>query len=156
MNEHDIETATEVLAQCAAHDPWFPAASESGTLAWANAFATSGLSREDLLAGVAHAYQNAEEGFRPLAATIIRHARASYLEELAALPDWRRELMDEANHVLQDMNISPPDAHRFARMVALGRSTPFELTADQLADFRSRLAQRQLLDPDRFRALGDD
>lgn len=143
ISDYDMQTAAAVLAKCAANDPWFPAGGESTVMAWAEVFSESGLAREDLLAGVARAYRLAEEGFRPLPASIVRHARASYFEQLQALSDDRRELMEEANYVLQDMGVSPPDAHRFARRVALGREPHFKLTDDETEEFRRRLAERQ-------------
>lgn len=145
ITDDDKGTAALVLAKCAANDPWFPHGGESTILAWAEVFSESGLSREDLLAGVAHAYRIAEDGFRPLPAAIVRHARAAYFEMLKALPEERRELMEEANYVLQDMGISPPDAHRFARRVALGREPHFALSDEQMAEFRQRLTERQAL-----------
>lgn len=164
ITDDDKITAAMVLAKCAANDPWFPAGGETTVLAWAEVFGDSGLSREDLLAGVARAYRLAEEGFRPLPASIVRHARAAYFEMLKALPDDRRELMEEANYVLQDMDISPPDAHRFARRVALGRDPHFTLTDEQQAEFRRRLTERQAIrnmprrriDPGMFGRLVDE
>ncbi len=146
ITDDDKQTAAMVLAKCAANDPWFPAGGESMVWAWAEVFSESGLSREDLLAGVARAYRLSEDGFRPLPASIVRHARAAYFEQLKALPDDRRELMEEANYILQDMGISPPDAHRYARRVALGRAPHFRLTDQQDAEFRRRLAELQAVE----------
>ncbi|MGW4720890.1 hypothetical protein [Nocardia sp. NPDC004260] len=153
ITDDDKHTAAMVLAKCAANDPWFPAGGESTVLAWAEVFSESGLAREDLLAGVARAYRLAEEGFRPLPASIVRHARAAYFEQLKSLPEERRELMEEANHILQDMGVSPPDAHRFARRVALGRAPHFRLTDAQHAEFQQRMAARQALTDGNRRAL---
>lgn len=153
MNPDDIETATLVLAKCAANDPWFPNGGDAVTLAWAEQFADCGLSREDLLAGVARAYRISEDGFKPLPASIVKHARDAYFESLKALPDDRRQLMEEASHILQDMEISPPDAHRFARRVALGREPQFRLTDEQNAEFRRRLAERQALEAEPRKAI---
>lgn len=145
ISDEDRQTAALVLAKCAANDPWFPNGGEAMVLAWAEVFGASGLSREDLLAGVARAYRMSEEGFRPLPASIVRHGRAAYFEQLQGLPDVRRALMEEANYVLQDMGITPPVAHRFARRIALGREPEFRLTDAQLTEFRRRLAERQTL-----------
>lgn len=146
ITDDDRQTSAMVLAKCAANDPWFPAGGESTVLAWAEVFSESGLSREDLLAGVARAYRMSEDGFRPLPAAIVRHARAAYFEQLQALPDDRRATMEEANYVLQEMGISPPDAHRFARRVALGREPHFKLSDEQKTEFRRKLAERQELE----------
>ena len=145
ITERDIETATLVLAECAAHDLWFPQGGEAVILAWARTFAESGLSREDLIAGVDRAYDRAEGDFRPLPACIVQNARAAYFEALKALPDDRRELMEEANYALQEMGFTPPQAHRYARRVALGREPEVQLTEDQLAELRRRLAERKAL-----------
>jgi hypothetical protein len=153
MTPEDIETATMVLGKCAANDPWFPAGGDAVIQAWAEVFAESGLTREDLLAGVARAYRLAEDGFKPLPASIVKHARTAYFESLAALPEGRRQLMEEANHVLQGMGVSPPDAHRYARRVALGREPQFHLSAEQTAEFRRLLAERQALESEPRKAI---
>lgn len=145
INEADIETAAMVLAKCAANDPWFPKGGDALVQGWAEVFAESRLSREDLLAGVARAYRVEESGYRPLPASIVKHARAAYFEALRELPDERRADMDEANFVLQDMGISPPQAHRFARAVVLGRQPELELSEAQLVEFRRRMAERHAL-----------
>lgn len=153
ISDDDMRTAGLVLAKCAANDPWFPLGGESTVMAWAEVFADSGLSREDLLAGTARAYRLAEDGFKPLAGSIVRHARAAYFESLKVLTEDKRQLMETANHVLQDMGVSPPDAHRWSRRVALGRTPDTTLTAEQLAEFRARLAERQALESKPLRPL---
>lgn len=138
---HYIETAAIVLANCRSHDPYFPKASDSMTLAWAKIFEESRLSRDDILAGVDHAYLTAEEGFRPLAATIVRHAHTAYFEALKHLPDDRRQIMEEANFALQDMGFTPNEAHRYSRAIALGRKANLALTEGQDKELRQRLAK---------------
>lgn len=145
ITDDDKHTAGLVLAKCAANDPWFPAGGESTILAWAEVFSESGLSREDLLAGTARAYRLAPDGFRPLPASIVRHSRDAYFEALKALPEDKRQLMEDANHVLQDMGFAPPDAHRWSRRVALGRVPDIRLTKSQLEDFQRRLDARRVL-----------
>ncbi|MFC9768984.1 hypothetical protein [Rhodococcus jostii] len=145
MNADDLETATLVLGKCASKDPWFPVGGDALIQGWAEVFAACGLSREDLLAGVELAYLKSEDGFKPLPASIVRFARDAYFESLKALPEDRRQLMEEANHILQGMGIAPPDAHRYARRVALGREPQFRLTDTQHTEFRRRLAERQAL-----------
>lgn len=145
MNPTDIETAAMVLAKCAANDPWFPKGGDALVQGWAEVFAESRLSRDDLLSGVARAYRVEESGYRPLPASIVKHARAAYFEALRELPDERRADMDEANFVLQDMGISPPQAHQFARAVALRRTPELELSEDQLVEFRRRMTERHAL-----------
>lgn len=142
MNDHQ-QTAALVLAKCAANDPWFPNGGESIVLAWAEVFAASGLAREDLLAGVARAYRLADEGFKPLPASIVKHARAAYYESLKALPESKREAMEEASHILQELGLTPPEAHRYARRIALGRKPLVPLTAEQDSQLRTRLAERR-------------
>ncbi|MGX6508266.1 hypothetical protein [Rhodococcus sp. SJ-2] len=153
ITDQYIATATKVLAKCSANDPWFPNGGEATVMAWAECFADSRLSEEDLLAGVARAYRTAEEGFKPLPAAIVKHARAAYFEQLEALPRERRLMMEEATHILQDMGIPAPDAHRFARRVALGRSTPFRLTDEQDAEFRRLMVERRELTEDPRKAI---
>lgn len=146
MNDDDKATAALVLAKCASNDPYFPGGGESMVLAWAEVFEDCGLSREDLLAGVTRGYAKAgEDGFRPLPGAIVAHGRAAYFDQLKALPDAKRELMEEANHVLQDMGFPPPVAHRWSRHMALGRGDALRLADDQLADFRQRMADRKAL-----------
>lgn len=144
--DHDIETAAKVLAKCAANDPWFPKGGEAIVQAWAEVFAESKLSRDDLLAGVARAYRTEEAGYRPLPASIVKHARAAYFEALRELPDAERDRMEAIEHAMQDMGFAPPVAHRFARRVALGRRPEVGLTEDERAELRRRLAEREALE----------
>ncbi|RVW03023.1 hypothetical protein [Rhodococcus xishaensis] len=155
ITDDDKRTAALVLAKCAANDPWFPNGGDSTVLAWADVFADSGLSRDDLLAGVSRAYRVCEDGFKPLPAAIIKHARLAYVEALQGLSKQDREAMDEACHILQDMGWRPPEAHRWVRAVKAGRRKPFELTAEQEAEFRERIAQRRALpvSPGEVRAM---
>ena len=153
ITDDDRQTAAMVLAKCAANDPWFPHGGESTVLAWAEVFSEAGMSREDLLAGVARAYRMCEEGFRPLPASIVNHARAAYFDSLRDLTEDRRKVMDQANYVLQDMGFLPPVAHRWARRVALGRTPNVDLTEEQLAEFKQRMADREALEQTPVRRL---
>lgn len=153
-----IETASLVLAKCAAFDPYFPGVSEGGTVAWAEALAESRLSREDLLAGVARMYREAgENGVRPIPAFVIRHAKAAYRDAIEALPLERRALMVEAEHALQDMGRTPNEAHRAARRIALGRNPGPSFTRADADELRARLTVRRELEsgPSRGIALGE-
>ena len=138
-----IETATQVLMKCAANDPWFPAGGDGIQVAWAEVFAESGLAREDLLAGVARAYRLETEGFKPLPAAIVKYAKEAYYDSLKSLPDEKRESMEEASHILQELGLTPPQAHRYVRRIALGRKPLVALTPDQDSQLRIRLAERQ-------------
>ncbi|NKR52950.1 hypothetical protein GS481_02325 [Rhodococcus hoagii] len=151
--DRDIETAAQVLAKCAANDPWFPKGGQAIVQAWAEVFAESKLSREDLLAGVARAYRTEETGYRPLPASIVKHARAAYFEALRDLPEEERERMDHVNHALQDMGFAPPAAHRFARRIALGRRPEVGLTDDEKVELRRRLAERAAIEEAPRRAV---
>lgn len=144
MNEHQ-QTAALVLAKCAANDPWFPNGGEAIVMAWAEVFAESGLAREDLLAGVARAYRLETEGFKPLAASIVKYAKEAYYDSLKSLPEAKRESMEEASHILQELGLTPPQAHRYARRIALGRKPLVALTPEQDSQLRIRLAERQAL-----------
>uniref|UniRef100_UPI0021C34074 hypothetical protein n=1 Tax=Rhodococcus sp. T9N TaxID=627445 RepID=UPI0021C34074 len=138
-----IETATQVLMKCAANDPWFPAGGDGIQVAWAEVFAESGLAREDLLAGVARAYRLETEGFKPLPAAIVKYAKEAYYDSLKSLPEAKREAMEEASHILQELGLTPPQAHRYARRIALGRKPLVALTPEQDSQLRIRLAERQ-------------
>lgn len=155
INDDDLETAAHVLAKCAANDPWFPNGGDSTVMAWAEVFADSGLGRDDLLAGVTRAYRLEGSPFKPLPASIVKHARLAYTEALQGLSKQEREAMEEASHILQDMGFLPPEAHRWVRAVKAGRRKPFELTAEQDRLLRERLVERRELqaDPARARAL---
>ncbi len=153
ISEEHKRAAVLVLAKCATKDLWFPNVGETTILGWAEVFADCGLTAEELLDGVDHAYRKEEQGYRPLPASIVSHARAAYFDALRDLTEDRRKLMDQANYVLQDMGYSPPVAHRWARQVALGREPSIELTAEQLAEFQQRLAERQELESRPVRSL---
>lgn len=140
-----IETATQVLMKCAANDPWFPAGGDGIQVAWAEVFAESGLAREDLLAGVARAYRLETEGFKPLPAAIVKYAKEAYHDSLRNLSDEKREAMEEASHILQELGLTPPQAHRYVRRIALGRRPLVALTPEQDSQLRIRLAERQAL-----------
>ncbi len=158
LTPDQIATASEVLAKCASFDPWFPNGGDAVTISWAEAFAGERLAREDLLAGVARMYRLAGElGVKPIPGTVIRHARAAYREALDALPEDRRKLMLDAEHALQDMGLTPNEAHRVARRVALGRNPGRRFTPEQRAELDRRLAERRALEsgPSRGIALGE-
>jgi hypothetical protein len=138
--------AALVLAKCATKDLWFPNIGETAILGWAEVFQDSRLTTDELLDGVDRAYRKEEQGYRPLPASIVTHARAAYFDALRDLPDDRRALMDQANYVLQDMGFAPPVAHRWARRVALGKSPNVALNDEQLAEFRRRMAEREALE----------
>ncbi len=146
MNEW-IETSALVLAKCAANDPWFPNPGEALVKAWAEVFAGSHLSREDLLAGVARAYRIEDEGFRPLPASIVKHARAAYFEALGALDDGQRDQMLTMAYELEDMGFPPPLAQKHVRRVALGRSPAIDLSDQQRAELVDRVRVRLALQP---------
>lgn len=145
IREEHKRAATLVLAKCATKDLWFPNIGESTILGWAEVFAESGLTADELIDGVDRAYKKEEQGYRPLPASIVSHARAAYFDALRDLPEDRRQLMNEANYVLQDMGFLPPVAHRWARLVALGRTPNVDLSEEQMAEFRRRLTERQAL-----------
>lgn len=138
--------AALVLAKCATKDLWFPNIGETAILGWAEVFQDSRLTTDELLDGVDRAYRTEEQGYRPLPASIVTHARAAYFDALRDLPDDRRALMDQANYVLQDMGFAPPVAHRWARRVALGKTPNVALSEDQLTEFRRRMAEREALE----------
>ncbi|MDH6678430.1 hypothetical protein M2284_002633 [Rhodococcus sp. LBL1] len=155
ISDQDIETATMVYAACTAADIWFPKVREEVIKLWASIFASSGLSRDDLLAGVERAYLVEDSPFRPLPADIIKHARTAYSEVLGGLSQHERDEMNDASHILQDLGVSPPAAHRWVRAVKAGRRKPFELTLEQDQQFRRKVAERRQLqaDPGRARAV---
>ncbi|WP_405490404.1 hypothetical protein [Nocardia sp. NBC_00511] len=154
IREEFIDAATGVIGICQSRDPYFPAGGDALVLGWAEVFQESGLSPDDLLVGARHAYKEASEGFRPLPSTIVQHARAAYFEQLKALSEEQRELMENANHVLQELGVSPPDAHRASRRIALGRNAGIALTAEQQDKYESLMAARRALDASPRRPLG--
>lgn len=152
VTDTHLQTASAVLARCAGFDPWFPGVGDAAIHAWAEVFASSRLSAEDLLAGVERAYRLNEDGYRPLPGSIVTHARAAYYERLHAMPKEQLEAIDETCHVLQDMGRTPNEAHRMARRMALGRAVP-ELTDAEYAELSGRLAERRALRPAAHRAV---
>lgn len=146
-----IDIATQVFKRCGGYDLWFPTPSQTAIVAWANLFAETRLSREDLLAGVDLAYTREAPGYRPLPASIIRYAHTAYFEALRDLPDGKRALMDEANYALQGMGFTTNEAHRYSRAIALGRRTDLTLTPEQDTQLRARLtiAKQRLAQPPR-------
>lgn len=153
ISEESKRAATLVLAKCATKDLWFPNVGETAILGWAEVFEDCGLSADELLAGVDRAYDKEERDYRPLPASIVNHARAAYFDALRELPEDRRKVMDQANYVLQDMGFLPPVAHRWARRVALGRTPNVDLTDEQMAEFRRRMAEREVLEQNPLRSI---
>lgn len=143
--EQYIEIATDILKRCSGYDLWFPHPSQTAVAAWAKAFADSRLTRDELLAGVDHAYNHEAPGYRPLPASILSHARTARLDTLRAQSDERRHRMDDACHALQDMGFAPNQAHRISRQIALGQRVDVHLTAGQSAELQQRLADREAL-----------
>lgn len=141
-----VRTATLVLAKCGAHDPWFPKPAEATIRAWADAFANTPLTTDELIAGVDHAYRTVEGEFRPRAGDIIRHAQQARVVQLRNLPDDRRRAMENANHALQDMGFPPAEAHRISRAIALRNDISDSLTDTQVAELKQRLAVRAEID----------
>ncbi|MBM4686445.1 hypothetical protein GS532_22515 [Rhodococcus hoagii] len=58
------------------------------------------------MAGVTRAYRLEGSPFKPLPASIVKHARLAYTEALQGLSKQEREAMEEASHILQDMGFS--------------------------------------------------
>jgi hypothetical protein len=90
VNEPDLETARQVLARCAGHDPWFPNPDPIVVAVWAEQFRDSGLSRERLVQGVFRAYRDNGSGFRPLPKDIIAAARLCLSEQALTMTDEQR------------------------------------------------------------------
>ncbi len=137
--EYYIKTATAVLAYCQARILWFPNAGDSTIIGWAADFEESKLTHEDLIAGIKHAYKTAEGEFRPTPITVIRAARAARTTTLAELPKAQRDLMDEANYTLQNMDFNPNQAARISRAWALNQGSPISMQPEQYAEFLRRM-----------------
>ncbi|MBF6326473.1 hypothetical protein IU451_28655 [Nocardia cyriacigeorgica] len=122
MNTDDyIPTAGYALAKFSGDQMYFPNAGDATILSWAETFAASRLTPEELRAGVLHVAINAEgHDFRPMPADIIRGARAARREAIRNLPKKAVDDMEAANHILQDLDYSPQEAHRISLQVALG------------------------------------
>lgn len=134
-----IDTATLILAYCQARILWFPNAGDTTLLAWSADFEESKLSREDLLAGIAHAYKTTEGEFKPGPVDVIRAARIARAKTLEALTNAQRNLMNEANYILQDMNFTPNQATRISQAWALDQGSPIPMDAEQYAEFLRRV-----------------
>ena len=137
--EQYIDIATDIFKRCSGYDLWFPTPSQTAIVAWANVFAESRLSREDLTAGVDLAYGKEGPGYRPLPASIVQYAHAAYFEALRDLSPERRKIMEEANYALQGMGFAPNEAHRYSRAIVLGRKPTIDLTAEQDSELRARI-----------------
>jgi hypothetical protein len=73
--------AAAVLAKCASKDPFFPKPSAALAIGWGEEFAKWNLTVDQLIAGVARAYHDHGNGFRPLPKDIIDAARVERREE---------------------------------------------------------------------------
>ncbi|CRY84196.1 hypothetical protein IU443_28420 [Nocardia farcinica] len=153
-----LDAAQAVVDNLQTFDLWFPKIGAAAVAAWAAHFEASGLSAEDLVAGVDHAraqhikvaQARAEarsepvEQFRPTPDMIVSHAHAARRDVLASLPKERVTEMEMANHILQEMGFTPQKAHRLSRdialAVALKRPAQHNLTAAELEEFKGRVA----------------
>ncbi|MFE5290436.1 hypothetical protein ACFRAQ_36280 [Nocardia sp. NPDC056611] len=141
--EYYITTATTVFAYIRSRILWFPVPGDTTILAWATDFEESRLTHEDLLAGTKRAYQAAEDEFRPTPNSIIRAARQARSQQLTDLPKPQRDLMNEANYTLQDMDFTPNQAARIAQAWALDQGSPVPMSAEQYADFLGRMEAKK-------------
>lgn len=90
LTEADLEVARQVLARCAAHDPWFPNPDPMVVATWAQQFTESRLRGQALIEGVFRAYRDNGSGFRPLPKDIIVAARAVLSEKQLRWSDEER------------------------------------------------------------------
>lgn len=176
MTTNPLEVAQAVIDNLQDHDLWFPRVGASAVEAWAVRFTQSGLPVEDLVAGVNHARAHhtqvsqdradnrsePAESFRPTPDLIVAHAHKARRAVLAQLPADRIAEMDMANHLLQEMGLSPQKAHRLSRdialAVALGRPVRHDLTDEQMAEFKALVTttkQASLTFRDRRRELAE-
>lgn len=157
MTTHPIDIARAIIDNLQGNDLWFPKVGPAAVEAWADQFARSGLPVEDLIAGVNHARTHhtkvsqtradnrsePPEPFRPTPDLIIAHAHSARREVLAQLPKARIDEMEMANHLLQEMGLSPQRAHRLSRdialSVALGRKAVHDLTDAEFDEFKARV-----------------
>ncbi|MFD6400708.1 hypothetical protein [Nocardia sp. NPDC060249] len=155
MTANPIEVAQAVVDNLQNHDLWFPRVGAGAVEAWARRFAESGLPVEDLLAGVDHARTHhtqvsqaradnrsePAEPFRPTPDLIVAHAHKARRAVLAQLPAERIAEMDMANHLLQEMGLTPQRAHRLSRDIALslalGRTAVHDLTDTEMDEFKA-------------------
>ncbi|WP_280357888.1 hypothetical protein [Nocardia otitidiscaviarum] len=141
--QYYINTATTVFAYLRSRILWFPIPGDTTILAWASDFEESRLTHEDLLAGVKRAYETTEGEFRPTPISIIRAAREARTKNLAELPKPQRDLMNEANYTLQDMDFTPNQAARIAQAWALDQGSPIPMSPEQYNTFLTRMEAKK-------------
>ncbi|WP_029923946.1 hypothetical protein [Nocardia otitidiscaviarum] len=141
--EDFIAVAGYALGKFSGDQLYFPNAGDTTVLSWADTFAHSGLTEDEIRAGVLHLALNASGGdFRPMPADVIRAAKNARQERLNNIPADRRRRMDDACHVLQDMGFTPNQAHHYTRALALGHTPDIDLTREQRDELNQRLAAR--------------
>ncbi|WP_280412652.1 hypothetical protein [Nocardia asiatica] len=140
-----IAVATYALGKFSGDQLYFPNAGDATVLSWAETFAASKLTPEEIRAGVLHVVLNAEGGdFRPMPADILRGARSARREAIQALPQKAIDEMEAANYILQDIGYTPQEAHRISRQVAIGHSSLDQLLdAPKLAEFQELFEQHR-------------
>lgn len=108
------ETAALALAKCAAYDPWFPQPNRATVEAWAEQLERYGLTKPDVLEGVAKMYADNGSGFRPLPKDVTDAARAIRLDRC------QRESEDErrAREDRQDARLSARNRAKLAEVIA--------------------------------------
>lgn len=97
LSETDLQTASMVLAKCAAYDPWFPKPdgeqAQATVQAWATTF--SGMGPRWLLAAVDRWYARNGAGERVLPADIVRQARELTNEHYSRLSADQKQVHAE-------------------------------------------------------------
>ena len=97
LSETDLQTASMVLAKCAAYDPWFPKPdgeqAQATIQAWATAF--KGAEPRWLLAGVDRWYAHNGAGERVLPADIRKKSAEIVEDFIRRLSPEQREVRDE-------------------------------------------------------------
>ncbi|WP_306365398.1 hypothetical protein [Nocardia sp. CC227C] len=141
--QYYINTATTIFAYIRGRILWFPVPGDTTILAWAADFEESRLTHEDLLDGARHAYRTSDSDFRPTPISIIRAAREARSKKLADLPKAQRDLMNEANYLLQDMDFTPNQAARIAQAWTLDQGSPIAMSPEQYNEFLRRMEAKK-------------
>jgi hypothetical protein len=124
IRAHDNRTVDEIAVQV-----WMQAAARGG---WEN-----NLARE----AVFDHFTNTV-GVWLMPGHITEHINRTRGNALRALSEERRQLMDEACYILQDMGYTPNEAHQYTRAIVTGQQPLKPLAPEQDEEFRARCAAR--------------
>lgn len=113
ITEDHIRIAAQVLATCAANDPWFPQPNRATAIAWAEHIARWQIELPDAIEGVSKMYADNGSGFRPLPKDFSDAARSVRRLRTESEKPAEREAREDRRDALLEGRIAAVTADVF-------------------------------------------